>query len=506
MNLLEKILKKKGPCLSTDLTKILVEQHGITKEAARQRVSRGCPDMHRLNGLPFAKNVKFVYLKKDYRSPFYWEALYRAFRETNSAYWYALASLQQRDGIVPYNHFLISCGAPLRQKKHISPENILERLEMHEIVTVKNLDGLGKCVILEEKNQCEWLIPHTQSRLIAEKILIRAVSEWAKNIGMVSYNLLKDRDQKELPIVSTTVWDIAGPSYLSALVDGRGNDEPKVKPGFFACDVLLGKKVSESGIEPFIKKCKTLRQLKKVGRCLQIFVADDFHVEAFKKAKEAGIMPATVENLFGKEISLALKGLIKVLDQAAKSITIEPEKFNMLFEQLGRIEGVAGNLRGALFEYFTAAIIPKIYPTIRVRINEKCKSPQGTAEADVIAELGNGEILFIECKGHQPSGSVEFEEVKKWLQKRIPRLKVYANNHPDWKNKKLRFELWTTGGFNEKSKEFLDRAKESTKSYIIDYRDADGVKKEVSKCDDKEMRNTYSKCFYEHPLKKLESN
>ncbi|OUJ34163.1 hypothetical protein BTR40_21810 [Vibrio parahaemolyticus] len=504
MNKVEMLLRDDGPCLSSDLNKKLVERFCMSSDAARKQVSRGCPDMHRLSGIKFARNARFVYLKKDYRSPFYWKALYRAFQETNSAYWFAISALIQRGGPIPYRHFQICCGSPLKQQKHLSPDEVLTRLESIGVVTRKNIDGLGPCVVLLEHEDQDWLATEQQARLLAENILIRAISNWAKNIGMVSYYKLRDRNCEDIPKVSTVAWDIAGPSFISGLTEFRKGSNSDINPGFFTCDVFLGGKVELRGIEPFIRKCKALKSLKRVGRTLHFFVADEFTSDAFKVAKEAGIMPATVENLFGKEIARGLKVLIKTLDDAAKTVTVEPEKFNILFDSLGKIEGAAGNLRGALFEYFTATLIPKIHPSTRIRINEKCKVGNSSAEADVISE-GNGEILFIECKGHQPGGVVDHEEVKKWLQQRVPTLNKYAKQHNDWKSKKLRFEIWTTGRYSDESVALLTEARNSLSKYEIDFLDAIRVKAEVEKCDDKELRNTYFRCFYDHPLRKIEA-
>nr|MBF4301684.1 hypothetical protein [Vibrio anguillarum] len=307
MNNVEKILRENGPCLSSDLNKRLVEKFGISPATARKQVSRGCPDMHRLNGINFVRNAKFIYLKKDYRSPFYWNALYGAFQETNSAYWIAIAALKQRGGPIPYKHFLICCGSPLKQQKHLSPEEVLKRLESVGVIKQKYFEGLGKCVILIEHEDRDWLVAEQQARLLAENILISAISTWVKNIGMVSYNKLVHRDSDALPQVSTTAWDISGPSYVSGLADFKNGSDSEIKPGFFTCDVYLGDKVSTIGIEPFIRKCKALRGLKRVGRTLHFFVAEEFHAEAFQEAKKAGVMPATVENLFGTEIAKGLK-------------------------------------------------------------------------------------------------------------------------------------------------------------------------------------------------------
>lgn len=502
MNYVEKILSEDGPCLSSYLSKKLVDRFGLSPDAARKQVSRGGTGVHKLKGMNFVRNAKFIYLKKDYRSPYYWEALYSAFKDTNSAYWFSIAALQLRGGPIPYSHFLICCGSPIKQQRHLPPDEIINRLISVGVITKKNIEGLGQCILLAEYEQHDGLVADQQARLFAENLLINAISSWAKNIGMVSYNKITNRNSDNLPQVSTTVWDIAGPSYISGLAEISRTPNSDIKPGFFTCDVFLGGKVTHSGIMPFIRKCIALRSLKRVGRTIHFFVAEEFTEDAFNEAKRAGIMPATVENLFGSELAKGLKTLIKILTDTAKQVSISPEKFNLLFESLGKIEGAAGNLRGVLFEYFTAILIPKIKQSNKIRINEICRIDSASAEADVISE-GNGEILFIECKGHRPGGEVEHSEVKRWLHERVPFLNRYAKEHPDWKNKKLRFEIWTTGRFSDESTALLSEAKTSTKKYELDYLDAQRVKNEVEKCDDKELRKTYFKCFYDYPSRKI---
>ncbi|MBF4307318.1 hypothetical protein EAY09_23180, partial [Vibrio anguillarum] len=98
----------------------------------------------------------------------------------------------------------------------------------------------------------------------------------------------------------------------------------------------------------------------------------------------------------------------------------------------------------------------------------------------------------------------EHDEVKKWLHQRVSILKSYSKTHPDWKSKKLRFEIWTTGRFSDESIALLSEAKQSRVQYDIDFLDGKRVKLEVEKCDDKELKATFFKCFYDHPLRKLE--
>lgn len=93
MNHVEVVLRKTGACLSSELADELVSTYRISREAARQRISRGGPNVHKLKGLPFPRRAQFLYLKEDYRSNDFWRALFRAFKITNSAYWPAIALL-----------------------------------------------------------------------------------------------------------------------------------------------------------------------------------------------------------------------------------------------------------------------------------------------------------------------------------------------------------------------------------------------------------------------------
>ncbi|USS44428.1 hypothetical protein NFI99_14265 (plasmid) [Burkholderia glumae] len=87
------------------------------------------------------------------------------------------------------------------------------------------------------------------------------------------------------PRVGTFNWDLTGASYLGPLTqwDKAAN---KKKPGYLVCDVLLGVNVAAHELQPFINKCTSLRALAKVGRCMQVFVADGYTPEAFALACE----------------------------------------------------------------------------------------------------------------------------------------------------------------------------------------------------------------------------
>ena len=239
------------------------------------------------------------------------------------------------------------------------------------------------------------------------------------------------------------------------------NKNSGINPGFVACDVYSGSEVNEAGIRPFINKCVTLRKLKRVGRCMQLFVADSYTKDSFQLLKQNGIVPATPTNLFGQEVAEALAELSRVLLDAAKR-AIDPEQFDMLFARLGKIEGAASQLRGSLFEFLVADIARKTI-SADIRMNRLFKLETGEkVEADVIAAKLHQSVTLIECKGHNPEVEIPDEEVERWLNRTIPLLYKRVRLHDDWQGLQVRFEFWATGELSEAARQLIESRKTET--------------------------------------------
>lgn len=502
-NIIADLLAEKGPCLTTDLTAALVKS-GLSPDAARKQVSRMGSPINRLPHLIFPHRARFVYLQNDCGSRRYWRALKKAIVTKSAAYGPALAALTQRGGIMPKVHFSIACGSPIRQKKQLSADVIYDRFVWAGITREIEVPGVGTCVIASDVDEglTQLDIAQLKARLVTEDILLLAVRDWIRKLGLASYEKIMIRDTVEsLPRVGTFAWDLTGPSYLAPMVDWAGNEKPK--PGFIACDVLLST-VDEYGIVPFIKKCTTLRNLKKVGRCLQIFVAERYTEKAFSQAKQAGLVPATPESLFGREVAQGLTRLTEVLTQAATS-AITHDVFEELFQSLGRIEGAAGNLRGALFELIAAELARELEGG-HVTINKIIKDDETDkkAEIDVLVVNDHRRVLFIECKGNLPTVQVDDELVKLWLTDRVPLIRKYALQHQDWKRLEHRFEFWTTGMLSPVAVNMLHYATTTTKKYEIGYKSAEAIKEYVTPIKKSPLVKTLEQHFFNHPLVSLE--
>lgn len=493
-------LKRVGPCLTSTLAAEISKTFGISNAAARQRISRDT-EIKKLAHITFSRGMRFVYLQSDFGSPWYWNSLINCLLETNSAYGFALAAIKQRGGVVLKRYFPIISGAPSRQKKHLSPELILEKLLKAKLVDTINVSGVGECVRLANQfEESQFSAASLTAKLVAEEITLKAVKAWARKLGIVSFDRVEIRsDSENLPRVATCNWDLSAPSYLAPLLKYSSD----TNPGFLACDICLDETIELSGIKPFLRKCELVRSLKNVGSCLQIFVAKNYSPEALELAKQKGIIPATIENLFGSDMIDCLKQLIDILtykDLSNHDLNIVAH----LFEKLGKIEGAAVNLRGSLFE-FVAAEIARHCLNPDIRMNYPVKNSDGTkAEIDVISEARNREVVFIECKGYAPYSVVPQEEVEKWLNKRIPTVYRNCQDHHDWNKEQKIFEFWTTGKLSNESIKLLENAKNKVKptKYVINYRQADEIKRMSKKSGDRSLFQTFTKYFCDHPILK----
>ncbi|WP_124596429.1 hypothetical protein [Burkholderia stagnalis] len=502
MSTIEQLLKDYGPCLSTELTQRLVD-YDVTPEAARQRVSRAPAPVKRLAYLPFPRNARFMYLQEQYGSPQFWDALERALLKYSPAYGGAIAALRQRGDLMPKSHFDIACGSPLALTRHLSPAAVLGRLIQAKLFEEIDVPRYGPCIARVQSSEFyDEMVSAMQARLVVEDIMLKAVRGWARSLGMVSYDKTKIRgDDASNPQVGRFAWDFTAPSYLGALVDRTEQGKPN--PGFLVCDILLNNEVTTEGLAPFIGKCRTVRSLK-VGRCMQIFIADRYSNEAFKLAKAEGIVPATPDTLFGREVAASLHRLSEVLRQAADSVS--PQVFDELFNGLSRIEGAATNLRGALFEFWAAEAIRQTYPAAQIRMNRIFTDETGRAEVDVQASVGFREVRFYECKGYQPGGLIPDEEVDRWLEKRIPLVYKQARDASEWRGMNFHFEFWTTGRLSDAAIAKITTAQNTIRStrYTLAHRDAENLASFAAETKDRALIGTLRQHFLDHPMAKIQ--
>lgn len=498
-DLVRETLRELGPSVSTELVATLVDEHGLTPAAARQRVSRSRA-IKKLAYLKFPRGARFVYLEADYASPQFWQALTDALLRQSISYGGGLAALLARGGMMPVAHFYIACGAPIKQKGHVSAQAVLTQLKRAQLVQIVQVAGVGECVELAHQVEADpYEVATLRARLHTETLLLNAVRDWARKLNLVSYNKVTIRDEADVqPRVGTFEWDLTAPSYLSPLVQWNANRGPK--PGFLVCDVLTGVDVSARDLQPFINKCVKLRNLGRVGRSLQLFVADSYQREAFNLAKKNGVIPATPATLFGIEVAEALQQLTDILKSAfPNEDTLR--KIDTVFSSLSRIEGAAANLRGALFEFLVAEIVRVTSAYSTVRLNEIVRDQYGTpAEVDVLVHHINHSVRFIECKGYKPGGMLPDKLVERWLKDRIPVIRNAAKSHREWRDCAQRFEFWTTAELSERARQMIANEVHRVRAYEIILVDREELCTRVEQTKNAAIKKTFNEHFRDHPL------
>lgn len=229
-----------------------------------------------------------------------------------------------------------------------------------------------------------------------------------------------------------------------------------------------------------------------------IFVAERYTKEAFQKLKMMGVVPATVKSLFGFELANAMKNLCEVLGSAVNR-TDNKGKLKNAFDQIGRIEGAAGNLRGALFPFLVAEVLKAdSYDVLKMNKKISIQDSFRRLEIDIIAKKSN-EIFFFECKGEKPESQADDAEVLKWIES-IPHAKKYADTYPEYKGKKFHYEFWTSGFYSENAMQKLNKQKDGLKKYDINYKSGRDILKRARELGITHIVDILNEHFFRHPL------
>ncbi len=490
-------LLSEGPQLSGQLAVGLERWLGITPAAARKKIERRSKSVRELK-LPFARRSKFLYAAAQYGSDKFWVRLAEALEEGNGAYARVIRALRARGGLLPLTHLASAAGISSGTRQ-ISFERVWQDLVDTGLFQTIEVPGLGECFAFAKKDaSLDELLPDIRARLTAETVLLQSVQEWAANLGLGSFGSFKLRSSQQgtAPTVSIFQWDLTAPSYISALAtwnSGRPN------PGFMVLAVLLKEQVELNDLLPFIYKCKTLRQVRNI-RTLQFFVAHRYTPEALDAIRREGIVPATTESLFGTDVARALMELSGTLTQAATQ-AIDPEKFSHLFDKLGKVEGAAGTLRGALFEFVVADVMRRTVGGANILMNKIYrKDGKDVAEVDVRVHVPDREIRFIECKGLLPGRLLPDSEIEAWLTKRIPTVRSQTLENSEFRNIKLTFELWLTCELSPEAQSRLSTAQATVdpERYTIKVLRARDIEESVEKFPD--LRKVVKQHFLEHPM------
>jgi hypothetical protein len=356
--------------------------------------------------------------------------------------------------------------------------------------------GIGDCILFDDRvmtpNYAEF-----RSKLALEHILIDMVKNWAIRMCFTSTDSVQIRNTSQQPKFSTHNFDLVGPSYLFSL---KKQNKSGMKNGFFVADVIWNDELTLLHVSAFLKKITNLSYLKNLGSFQPMLISNGFTKEALMKCRAVGVIAVTPDTLLGRDISAALGQLIETLNKAAEVAIGNPEKIETLFDRLSAIDGISGNLQGALFEMLAGHILKDLYAG-SIDIGVIVTDHNTNAQADIdLRHVGGDSVMCVECKGYPSHKKVTLEDVKYWLEKQVPIFYGSKKHEQRFANKRKVYEIWTMGSYDDEALTYLEERKKAIKKYDIFWRDGKYVLTQSKKLETKTVYKTLKKYYMDHTV------
>lgn len=458
MTYLEELIKNKGSILSSELLESLTNKEpSISKEAARKRLSRISKDVYRIRGL-FADGQILFLDKEIYGTEEYYSGLSRAFKKAGKQYNIILQSLDFHYGQLKLAHLpAYSVNPILDLKGHTTFNTALEKLIRLNLVHADEEFVTVSSLITDNNTNSK----RAKGIEVAKNFLLIQFNDWSRKIGLVSYNSSKFHSE-----FGKYQFNFVSPSYIGSLPK---INKQKIIPAFVVADILIGNTINENQIEFFINKVKALKFQRNLAKFIPFLIVESIDTKALNTLKAQGVVIGFVNELFGDKYKDLLNSLIGLVTNAGAILKKNPEAYLDLISKLNKlVDGKTNNLRGDLFELAVGYYQGRICQTIDIG---KIINHDGLQrEIDVFGLLPN-KIYISECKGY--NHKVPLEEVETWLTEKVPVIRKWVLDQPSISDRELVFEFWSTGGFTEDARKYLERRKSSTNKYGIEFYNLD---------------------------------
>lgn len=454
MTTIEQFIDKEVVTTSSAVIDFCIKELNISEVNARKHIQRLPEHIFKIKGI--CKNKQSILYKSNVsKNKVFYDALLSTLQCNAQQHYLVLHGLRLHHGVIPKEKLASFSSNPTEDSKGHKRFN-------------RVIDDLRRLNLLSESDTHYYLenrlINETKAQSIdlIQSITLNHFHEWARNIGLISYNSAKFNDT-----FSRYQFGLVAPSYVYSLKSSNGDS---VIPAFLVADVLLPNEgVREADVHFMIEKLKNISYQRQQARVIPFLLVSTHSKEVYDVLKKAGVVIGNVDELFGKSYSETLREIHNLLENAGVILRTNPDQYIKLIDNIEKLAiGKTNNLKGALFEMAVGLFHGQQCQSLDI---SKIVSVEGRkAEIDVFA-VYQDRIVFAECKGC--NSSIDDEYVEEWLSKKIPIIKQWALSCESYQNKKLEFEIWSTGGFSKDALERLRTHKEKTKRYSIDYFDMD---------------------------------
>lgn len=470
-----KLLEKQGPKLSSDLIKLMTKKEKINKDAARKRLQRLQSPITKIKGL-FSDNQALYHLQSQYKKPIFYEGLYRALESAGKKYFALLLAIEYHSGYIKENELASYSFSPVKKLKgHKKFENLI--YELVELGVLLEQDEYIKInPLLAERDNFN----HHKAIETAKNFVLMQFNDWARKIGLTSYNTAKFHSQFGL-----FSWSFVSPSYVSTLTKYRNG---RVDPGFIVADVLVGNKPNKETVNFFIQKIGILKQIKGLPNFLAFLIVDDIDLDTLSLLKEKGIIVGFVDKLFGDEYKELLQSLITTVTNAGAILKTNPEAYLDLITRLNKlVEGKTNNLKGDLFELAVGYYHSNFCQSLD--IGKLINHLGEQREIDVFAVYAD-KVVIAECKGYK--SKIDRDQLEEWLSKKVSIIRKWLIDSNYYNNRALIFEYWSSGGYTKEAIEFIKNKKfRKFQVVFIDQKDLIKKSKEIPSKKFREILDQY---------------
>lgn len=426
-----------------------VRELNLKEDVARKRIQRLPDTIYRYRGI-CANKQSILYHKDDWGADGYTEALISVLRMHAKQHYVVIKALEIHDGYIPVDKLASYSISPVEPiKGHKSFDSVILDLErLHLIKKDETSYALCSDVANQKRSKAKNLI---------HNITLEHFNNWARNIGLISYNSTKYNSA-----CSRYQFGLVAPSYVRTLTyKSKGG---KVVPAFVVADILIGD-LDKDAILFFTQKLSNMVGLNPNSKYLLFFITDSHDADIYKTLKEAGVIIGNVDELFGEQYSRTIKGILNLIENAGAILKTNPEQYLSLLENIEKLAiGKTNNLKGDLFEMTVGFYHGQLCQSLE--IGKNIFYEQNHREIDVFAVYQN-KVVVAECKGYNKK--LDDSYIDSWLSDKIPVIRNWILNQDSLKNKRICFEIWSTGGFEESALKKLQDSSVHTKRYGIEY-------------------------------------
>jgi hypothetical protein len=475
MTFAEKILDSTGPLMSSDLSYQIHKDYGIKINTASQQLSRD-KSILKIKGF-YSSQQSFCYLDKHLKENHFFDVLLNSMFKHGRKYWYCLNAIKINGGILNKKYLECLTNYPIQPlSSHIPFDKVMQNFIKNGIL----IFDANYYMVAPRLNQKHIGLSHYKTIELIKEDILKNFHTLTKNIGLISF-----KTGEVFSEFGKFKWSFKGLCTLNGL---------KVNEtfGYLLADILFGHSIRKDDIKFFLEKIKTIQSFKNASKIFPILIVDDLNPQALNLLKKNGIIIGFVKELFGQKYADTLKELVNVLNNAGASLKKDPNKYLNLIAELKKYnEGLANNIKGALFE-FVIGHIHSLDSNSSIDIGREIFSENGKHEIDVLA-IYNDKIVFAECKATK--SQIDEQTIDKWKGRKIPAFREWAKKQDIWKDKKLEFEYWSISGFDQNAQIILNNLIKTSSQIKVSYYSGNDLRLKTLKMKNRKLKEAVDNYF-----------